>query len=459
MDPVAHPGRRTSALAVLCASQLMVILDGTIVNVALPTIRHQLGFSASGLSWVVNGFFVAFAGLLLLFGRLGDVLGQRRVFVSGLVVFTLASVWCGLAGGPASLVSGRFVQGAGAAMASAVVLGMITRLFADRRSQARAFAVFAFVGSVGASVGVISGGLLTELLSWRWVFLVNVPLGLVLVPAALRILPDDGRTRSRGRVDVVGAVTGTGGLMLLVYAVTQVTVRGWSSLVVVLSLCLAAALLAGFVVRQRTAAEALVPPALFAVRRFSTANAVLFTMTVAGFSFQFLSALALQDQMGLTPLRTGLAYLPVTLSIAVASLGLSDRLAGRIGQERVLVSGLVLFVAGLLLLAALPGKPVFLTDAAPAFVLMGTGFGLAMPQVTGIAMASALPEYAGAASGVVNTTQQVGGALGLGVVSSVAALSGLAAGFLTAAAVLAVGAGFASRLVPRGAIAEPCLDS
>jgi EmrB/QacA subfamily drug resistance transporter len=459
MDTIGDPARRAFALAVLCVSQLMVILDGTIVNVALPTIREQLGFSSTGLSWVVNGFFVAFAGLLLLFGRLGDVLGQRRVFVSGLVVFALASVWCGLAGSPAALVTGRFVQGAGAAMASAVVLGMIARLYADRRAQAHAFAVFAFVGSVGASIGVIAGGLLTELVSWRWVFLVNVPLGLVLVPAALRILPGDSRSRGREHVDVVGAVTGTGGLMLLVYAVTQVTVRGWTSLVVLLSLGLAGVLLAAFVVRQRTAAEPLVPPALFTVRRFSTANAVLFTMTVAGFSFQFLSALALQDQMGLSPLRTGLAYLPVTLSIAVASLVLSDRLARRIGQERVLVWGLVLFVAGLLLLAALPPEPAFLTDAAPAFVLMGTGFGLAMPQVTSIAMANAAPEHAGAASGVVNTTQQVGGALGLGVVSSVAALSGLGAGFLTAAAVLAVGAVIASRLVPRGAVVESCPSS
>ena len=456
MDVMGDPARRTLALVVLCASQLMVILDGTIVNVALPTIREELGFSPSGLSWVVNGFFVAFAGLLLLFGRLGDVLGQRRVFVSGLVVFTLASVWCGLVGSPGTLVAGRFLQGTGAAMASAVVLGMITRLFTDRHAQVRAFAVFAFVGSIGASIGVIAGGLLTELLSWRWVFLVNVPLGLVLVPTALRILPADRGSRGPSGIDLAGAVTGTGGLMLMVYAVTQVTVRGWTSLVVLVSLGLAGVLLAAFVVRQRTAATPLVPPSLFTVRRFTRANVVLFTMTVAGFSFQFLSALALQDRMGLTPLLTGLAYLPVTLSIAVASLLLSDRLARRIGQERVLVSGLVLFVAGLLLLAALPTEPAFVNDAAPAFVLMGTGFGLAMPQVTGIAMGSAVPEDAGAASGVVNTTQQVGGALGLGVVSSVAALAGLGAGFLTAAAVLAVGAVVAGRLVPRRAVVEPC---
>ncbi|GAA4372239.1 MFS transporter [Nocardioides caricicola] len=407
-----RPRSRTWALAALTATQLMVILDGTIVNVALPTIRADLGFSDAGLAWVVNAFFVAFALLLLPAGRLADLLGARRVFLAGLVVFTAASALCGLAPGAELLVAARFLQGVGGALASAVVLGMIAALYADdERGRTRAFGLLAFVGAAGASLGVIAGGVLVELVSWRWVFLVNVPIGLLVVPVALRHL-DPAR--------------GTGAL--------------------------------------RTG---LVPRALFRARRFVVANAVLFTMTVAGFSFQFLSALYLQDVMGLGPMATGLSYLPVTVAIALSSLVLSGRLAERFGAERVLVSGLVLFVGGLLLLSRTPAEGTFWLDVAPAFAVMGTGFGLAMPQVTSIAMGDAPLEHSGVASGFVTTTQQVGGVVGLAVVSIVADGSGLGAGLLVAAVVLAGGTTLAatrlrtgpgSGQVPAGPAAAPTLE-
>jgi MFS family permease len=374
---------------VLLATQLMVILDGTIVNVALPTIRTDLGFGEAGLAWVVNGFFVAFAVLLLPAGRLGDLVGTRRVFVAGLALFTVATALCGLAASPGGLVAARVAQGIGGALTSAVVLGMIAGLYADRSARARAFALVAFVGSAGASIGVVAGGLLTELASWRWVFLVNVPLGVVVLAAAFAVLDET--------PDAPGLR------------------RGLSE------------------------SRALVPRTLLARPAFLLPNAVLFTMTVAGFSFQFLTALYLQDTLGLDALRTGLAYLPVTIAIALASLGVSGRLAARFGPEPVLVGGLVLFVAGMLLMVALPDHGSYAVHVAPGFVVMGLGFGLAMPQVTALAMDAAPQRDAGAASGFVNTTQQAGGAVGLAVVSVVAASQGRAVGFLLAAGALTVG--------------------
>jgi MFS family permease len=303
-------------------------------------------------------------------------------------------------------VAARVIQGFGGALTSAVALGMIAGLFADEAGRVRAFALVAFVGSAGASLGVVAGGLLTELASWRWVFWVNVPIGLAALVAAYAVLDE---TR-----DAPGLRHG--------------------------------------LARSR----ALVPRSLLSRPAFLLPNAVLFTMTVAGFSFQFLTALYLQDTLGLDPLPTGLAYLPVTVAIAVASLGLSGRLARRYGAERVLLAGLVLFVGGMLLMVALPERGSFLVHVAPGFVVMGAGFGLAMPQVTTLAMAAAPAADAGAASGFVNTTQQVGGVVGLTVVAGVAAAQGRSAGFLVAAAALALGALVAAYLLAH-ASPRPCL--
>lgn len=429
--------RRSLTLAVLLLTQLMVILDGTIVNVALPAVRDDLGVGDAGLAWVVNGFFVAFAVVLLPAGRLGDLVGTRRVFLAGLALFTLASAGCGLAWSPAVLVTTRVVQGVGAGLSSAVVLGMVAALYDDAAGRGRAFGLLAFVGAAGASVGVVLGGVLTELAGWRWVFLVNVPPGLVALAGGVALLASGGSPHPDARDDT-SATTGT----------------------------------AGFVTPLREVLHD---------RVFTQLNAVLFTMTVGGFSFQFLSALYLQDVLGYGALRTGLAYLAVTSAIAVSSLWLSGALAARWGGERVLVAGLVLFVGGLVLLARFPLDGRYAVDVGPWLAVMGVGFGLAMPQVTGIAMEHADPRHGGLASGVVATTQQLGGAVGLAVVASLAAArtdaltgsgadalvaeaAGLRLGLLVAAGVLTVGALVAAhvaamRRAPEAAspaCAEPC---
>ena len=460
--PTGQAGKRWLALTVLSATQLMVILDGTVVNVALPTIQRDLGFSPAGLAWVVNAFLVAFGGLLLFAGRLGDLIGSRRVFLAGVTVFTLASVLAGVANSPAMLVASRFAQGVGGALGSAVVLGMIARLYPTPAERAWAFGVFAFVGSAGASIGVVAGGVLTELADWHWIFLVNVPVGLLALAGAVRVLEPD-PDRPSGSVDLVGALLATTGLMLAVYAITQVPLHGWVSMPGGGLLVVAVALLAGFVLRQTTTTHPLVPPAIFRSRLFSVSNAVLFTMVVTGFSFQYLSALYLQEILGYGPLRTGLAYLAITSAIGIASLGMSARVAARFGSVRVLVAGLVLFVAGVLVMARFPVDGTYVADVLPALLLMGSGFGLAMPQVTALAMTDADEASVGAASGFVTTTQQVGGSIGLAVVSTVAAarsadllaagtvrevalVEGYRLGFLVAAAVLTVGVVLATSL-------------
>ncbi len=414
------PGKRL-ALAVLSAAQLIVILDGTIVTVALPAIQHDLGFSQAGLVWVTNAFLVPFGGLLLFAGRLGDLLGARRIFLSGLVVFTAASVLCGLATGPAMLIGARFVQGAGAALASAVVLGMIAGLFPEPGEQARAFGVFAFTGSAGASIGVVAGGVLTQVASWHWIFLINAPVGVAAALLAVRVLPAGRGTGLADGADFAGAALVTTGLMLGVATIVQVPQRGWDSAYTIGIGTLSVLLLVAFVVRQATAARPLLPLGLLRSRRLTAANLVLLTIVATGFTFQFLTALYLQNVLGYGPLRTGLAYLSITAAIGVSSLLVSARLAERYGALRVLLTGLVLFVAGITWLARLRTDGTYSVDLLPSMVLMGTGFGLAMPQVTTIAMAGAEPRYAGLASGLFTTTQQVGGSLGVAVLGTVAA--------------------------------------
>jgi MFS family permease len=384
-------GFRPLALAALAGTQLMVILDGTIVTVALPTIRSGLGFSDASLSGVVNAFFVAFALVLLPAGRVGDVLGKRDVFLAGLGLFTVASAACAIAWDPASLLVARAAQGVGGGLTSAVVLAMVAALYDDAALRTRAFALLAFIGSAGASIGLVSGGVLTEFASWRWVFGVNVPIGLAILVLAVRVL-----ARQPG--------SGVAG--------------------------------------------GLVPRALFADPRFAVANGVLFAMVMAGMSFQFLSSLYLQDTLGHGPLATGLAFLAVSGAIAVSSLGLSGRLAARYGAARVLVAGLLLFTAGMLMMVRLPDDGGYLLDVAPGFVIMGLGFGLAMPQAIEIAMGAAPVEHSGVASGFANTAQQAGGALGLFAVAAAAAEAGRGVGYGLAVLALVVATVLAAYLAP-----------
>ena len=407
---------RWRALVVLCTGMLMVILDSTVVNVALPNIQDDLGFSQSSLAWVVNAYLITFGGLLLLAGRLGDLLGRRRIFLVGLAVFTVASVLCGIAQTQGMLVGARLIQGIGGALASSVILGMIVTMFPEPREQAKAIGVFAFVASAGGSLGLLAGGVLTELLSWHWIFLINVPIGILTALAARRLVEDDKGTG--GRADALGAVLVTASLMVGVYAIVKVSDVGWTSLQTLGLLAVSAVLLAGFVVRQDRAAEPLMPLRILRSRNVSGANIVQVLVVAGLFGMFFLGSLYLQEVLGLDALQIGLAFLPVPVLIGALSLGFAERLNTRFGAKRVLMAGLTSAAAGLFYISFAPADGSYLPDVMPAFVLLGAGAGLAFPAMVGLAMSGAHPEDAGLASGLVNTTQQVGGALGLSLLAT-----------------------------------------
>jgi EmrB/QacA subfamily drug resistance transporter len=425
-DPAGAPGARSrgAALAVLSAGTLMIILDGTIVNVALPSIQGDLGFSQSGLAWVVNAYLIAFGGLLLLSGRLGDLLGRRRVLVWGLAGFTAASLACGLSGNAGVLIAARFVQGAAGAMVSAVSLGMVIALYPDARGRARAMDVYSFTQSAGGTLGLLAGGVLTQSLDWHWIFYVNLPIGAAAALLSLRLLPDDrpaGRGSPRG-ADAPGAALVTAALMLGVYAIVGTADHGWTSPHTAVSGAVSLALLAAFLWWQTRAPQPLMPLRLFRSRLVSGANAVLALMVAGGFGFQFMTTLYLQRVLGYDPLRIGLAIAPTGVVIGVMSLGLSARLGTRFGERAVLLPSLALFGGGFLLLARVPAAHAsYPVDVLPALLLFGVSFGLAMPALMTLGMSDATPSDSGLVSGVFNTAQQIGGALGLAVLAALAA--------------------------------------
>ncbi|EHR63744.1 MFS transporter [Saccharomonospora cyanea] len=422
MEPstIAAPSRtRWLALTVLCAGALMAIVDETIVAVSLPAIQSDLGFTQAGASWITGAYLVAFAGLLLLAGRLGDLVGRRRVFLAGLAGFTVSSALCGLAWNPAVLVAARFVQGIGAAAMTAVLLGMIVTLFGEPGERAKAVGAFSFVQASGGTIGMLVGGLVTEALSWHWIFYLNVPVGVLAFPLALRVLPTDEGTRTRQRLDVPGAVLVTGGFATGIYAITRLEQPGGAgtfALGVV-----AAALLGGFALRQKRATTPLLPLRLLRSRRLVGANAVLLLLVAAMFGFMFLTVLTMQRVLFLDARQAGLAMVPVSVAIAVLSLGVTPRLNTRFGERTVLPAGLIVIAGGLTLLANLPADAGYASHLLPALTLLGVGFGLAMPSLMSLGMAEATPQDSGAASGLFNTTQQVGGALGLSTLLVVAA--------------------------------------
>jgi EmrB/QacA subfamily drug resistance transporter len=416
-------GSRWPALVVLCTGTLMVILDQTIVNVALPSIQSDLGFSQSGLAWVVNAYLIAFGGLLLLAGRLGDLIGRKRVFLAGLAVFTVASLLCGISSSPQLLIVARFVQGIGGATASAVILGMIVTMFPQPREQAAAIGVYSFVASAGASIGLLAGGVLTQTISWHWIFFVNVPVGVVTAVLAVRVLAADhprGPARTRGGADVPGAVLVTAALMLGVYTIVETVDYGWTSARTLGLGAVAAALLAGFVARQATAAQPLLPLRVFGSRAVCGANVVQGLMVAGLLGMFFLAVLYLRQVLGYDALRTGLAFLPVSVAIGTLSLGFSARLNTRFGERAVLLPGLLSAGAGLALLTRAPVQGSYLVDVLPSMLLLGIGAGLAFPAVTALAMSGATEEDSGLLSGLANTTLQVGGALGLAVLATLA---------------------------------------
>ncbi|MDX6419867.1 MAG: hypothetical protein QOG28_4487 [Trebonia sp.] len=414
--PVPPEARRRLALVILCAASLMVILDGTSVTVALPSIQADLGFTADSLSWVMTTYLIAFGGLLLLSGRLGDLLGRKRMFLTGIAVFVTASLACGLAAGPGMLIAARFVQGAGAAMASAVTLGMIVRLFGRPDEQGRAIGAYAFTGAVGASAGLIIGGLLVQYASWHWIFFVNLPVGLGAWLAAWRVLPADQGLGLRAGADVLGALLATSGIMLTVFAIAS-PADWWTGLV-------ALALLAAFAARQATARTPLLPPRVLASRNVIGANLAQLLIIGAAIGFQVTVTLYLQRALGFGAAAAGLGFAPTAAAIAVVSLGASARAGrsdGRFGARRLLLAGLVMITAALALLTQVPAHAAYATRLLPVFVLFGIGGGLTLPALTTLGMSGATDADAGVLSGVFNTVQQVGGALGLATLTALAA--------------------------------------
>jgi EmrB/QacA subfamily drug resistance transporter len=409
---------RWIALVVLCAGALMVILDMTIVNVALPSIQRDLGFTQSSLAWVVNAYLITFGGLLLLAGRLGDLVGRRNVFLIGLAVFVAASALCGAAQSQALLIAARFVQGVGGALASAVILGMIVTMFPEPREQAKAIGIFSFVASAGASIGLILGGVITELVNWHWIFFVNLPIGVVTALLVLRVVGRDEGIGLRAGADVLGAALVTVALMLGVYTIVKAQDHGWGSLHTLGLGAVAIALLIAFVARETRARTPLMSLHIFRSRNVSGANAVQMLMVAGMFGMFFLGSLYMQRVLGYSALEIGLAFLPVAVLIGAFSLGLSARLNLRFGPRATLVPGLVSSAAGLALFTQAPVNGSYASDLLPSMVLIGIGMGLSFPSLMTLAMSGAAPSDAGLASGLVNTTQQVGGALGLAVLAT-----------------------------------------
>jgi EmrB/QacA subfamily drug resistance transporter len=418
---ISDPRTRWLALLVLCLGDLMIVLDVTIVGVALPSIREDLGFSEASLAWVVNAYLLTFGGFLLLGGRLGDLFGHRRLFLIGIAFFTLASLACGLATSQDMLVAARAVQGIGGAIVSAVALSLMMNIFTEPAERAKAMGVFGFVASGGGSIGVLLGGVITDVLDWHWIFLVNLPVGVAVLVLSLRLLPATPGIAGSGRIDFTGALTVTAALMLAVYAIVNGNEIGWLTAQTLGLLGAAAALLAVFLVIESRVGAPLVPLGLLRLRNLAVSNVVGILWAGAMFAWFFLSALYLQLVLGYSPLEVGLAFLPGNLIMGALSIGLSAKLVIRFGIRPPLVVGLGIAAVGLLLFARAPVDGSFVVDVLPSMILLGLGAGMAFNPVLLAAMGDVEPQDAGLASGIVNTAFMMGGALGLAVLASLAA--------------------------------------
>jgi EmrB/QacA subfamily drug resistance transporter len=413
---------RWIALYVLCVGVLMIVLDVTVVNVALPSIKEDLGFSQSSLAWVVNAYLIAFGGLLLLAGRLGDLIGRRTVFLAGLAVFTAASLLCGASQSQEMLVAARFVQGIGGAMTSAVVLGMIVTMFSEPRDQAKAIGVYGFVASAGGSIGLLAGGVLTDAINWHWIFFVNIPIGIVTAILAQRLIENDQGIGFDKGTDIPGAVLITGALMLVVYTIVKPAAEdGWGSTGAIGLGALSLALLGAFIAREATARTPLVPLRIFRSRNVSGANAIQALLVAGMFGMFFLGSLYMEQVLGYDPLEIGLAFLPATIIMGVLSLRYSERLIMRFGARTVLIPGMLFVAVALVLFTQAPVDGQYVRHLLPVMVVLALGIGVSFPALMTLAMSGATPEDAGLASGLVNTTAQVGGALGLAVLATVSA--------------------------------------
>jgi EmrB/QacA subfamily drug resistance transporter len=423
--PGLHPApgddrRRWLALYVLCVGMLMIVLDATIVNVALPSIQRDLAFSQSNLAWVVNAYLVPFGGLLLLAGRIGDLIGQRRVFLIGLAVFTGASLICAVAQSQGVLIGARFVQGVGGALTSAVILGMIVTMFPEPREQAKAIGVYTFVAVAGGSIGLLAGGALTEAINWHWIFFVNLPIGLATALFALRLVEDRPGIGLDKGADILGAVLVTSGLMLGVYTILEVGEQGWGSAQTLGLGGVSVGLLVAFVARQARIHNPLMPLRLFRSRNVAGANLVQALLVVGLFGMFFLGALYLQRILAYDALDVGLAFLPATVVMGTMSFRFTARLNMRFGPRATLIPGVASIGVGLVLFALTPVDGRYVTDILPAMVLIGLGAGLGFPSLMTLAMSGATESDSGLASGLVNTSVQVGGAIGLAVLATLA---------------------------------------
>ena len=434
--------KRWLALMVLCLGVLMIVLDTTIVNVALPSIRTDLGFSETSLVWVVNAYMLTFGGFLLLGGRLGDLYGHRRLFLHGITLFTLASAACGMANTQALLIAARAVQGLGGAVVSAVSLSLIMNLFIEPVDRAKAMGVYGFVCAGGGSIGVLLGGLLTNALSWHWIFLVNLPIGVAVYALCVSLLPDAHGQAHGERLDVAGAVTVTTSLMLAVYAIVNGNEAGWTSTQTFTLLTAAALLLAVFIGIEARVRDPLMPLGMFRLRNVATSNIVGVLWAAAMFAWFFISALYMQLVLGYSPLQVGLAFLPANLIMAAFSLGLSAKIVMRFGIRLPIAVGLLLAAAGLALFALSPVNGSFTAHVLPGMVLLGLGAGMALNPVLLAAMSDVAQSESGLASGLVNTSFMMGGALGLAVLASVAAAQTNALLSSGADAIAALNAGY-----------------
>jgi EmrB/QacA subfamily drug resistance transporter len=417
-----HLSTRTRwlALVILCVGDLMIVVDTTVVNVALPSIRHDLGFTQTSLAWVVNAYMLTFGGFLLLAGRFGDIFGHRRLFLGGTAAFTAASLICGVSTSQGMLIAARAVQGLGGAVVSALAFSLIVVLFTEPSERAKAMGIFGFVMAGGGSIGVLAGGVLTDLVGWHWIFLVNLPIGLAVTIAGLKLLPAVDTGAQRQRLDVGGAIAITGGMLLAVYAIVNGNAAGWTSAQTIGLLAAAVVILSGFIAWEARVPTPLVPLRIFRHRNLSVANVVGVLWAAGMFALFFMSALYMQLVLGYSPLKVGLAYLPANLIMMAFSLGLSAKLVMRYGFRVPLASGLLVVALALVWLARAPVDGSFLRDILPAMVLFGIGGGLAFNPVLMAAMSDVEPGNSGLASGITNTAFMMGGALGLAVLASVA---------------------------------------
>jgi EmrB/QacA subfamily drug resistance transporter len=428
--PIADNRKRWIALLVLCLGVLMIVLDATIVNVALPSIREDLGFSQTSLAWVVNAYLLTFGGFLLLGGRLGDLYGHRNLFLVGITLFTLASLACGLSGSQEALVISRAVQGFGGAVVSAVGLSLVLNLFQEEGERAKAMGVYGFVAAGGGTIGVLLGGVLTDKLDWHWIFLVNLPVGVAVFLLCLPLVPGGRGQALTGRLDVGGAVTITVALMLAVYAVVNTNKNGWISAETLGLLAAAVVLIATFLALESRVRAPLVPLRVLRFRNLATANAMGMVSAAAMFAGFFFSTLYMQLVLGYSPLEVGLAFLPQSLIMGACSLGISAKLVIRFGIKPPVVAGMTLVTVALLLFARMPADGTYVVDLLPSMVLFGFGAGIGFNPVFLAATGDVEPHEAGLASGVVNTSFMMGGALGLAVLAALAAArtNGLAGG-------------------------------